>query len=263
MEIEARERWNREAAEYQRTYIRGENEYNGLLMDFLANNCGLAPGSRVLDIGCGVGKYGVYFARMGCDVVLTDISPEMLRFAEKNLADTGGKWHTLCGDWREISPDDPALCPKFDVAISTMSPAVSDDETVAKMSAVTDGWCLVTQFCRWEDPLRGEFCRRLGLPEKPVIGNIEDLGGGIIRSVSACGYTPLTAYQDYGWADYRTPEESAARFLARYFDSEPDESTKTAALAAAQEMTDDLGRVRDAVDTRVVWVYWTPKNGGK
>ena len=68
--------------------------------------------------------------RMGCDVVLTDISPEMLRFAEKNLADTGGKWHTLCGDWREISPDDPALCPKFDVAISTMDSITARDYPV-------------------------------------------------------------------------------------------------------------------------------------
>lgn len=127
------------------------------------------PGSRVIDIGCGVGKYGVYFARMGCDVTLTDISPKMLEFAEKNLAATGGSWRTLCGDWRDIPLDNPALKPKFDVAISTMSPAVTDTETVAKMSTVTDGWCLLTQFINGPTPCGRNSAAVWTYPKSPSL----------------------------------------------------------------------------------------------
>lgn len=257
--MDSAQKWDAQAPNYQSTYAKGENDYNGLLMDFLATECGLAPGSRVMDIGCGVGKYGVYFARMGCDVTLTDISPKMLEFAGKNLSETGGKWRTLCGDWRDIPLDDPALSPKFDVAISTMSPAVTDTETVAKMSAVTDGWCLLTQFYRWEDPLRSEFCRRLDLPEKPIFGDLEGMCSEIIRSVSAAGYTPLVTYRDYNWSDMRTPEESAERFLNRYFENEQSETMKAAVLNAAKDLADDLGQVRDTVNTKVAWIYWATR----
>lgn len=257
--MDSAQKWDAQAPDYQRTYAKGENDYNGLLMDFLATECGLAPGSRVIDIGCGVGKYGVYFARMGCDVTLTDISPKMLEFAGKNLAETGGKWHTLCGDWRDIPLNDPALNQKFDIAISTMSPAVTDTETVAKMSSVTDGWCLLTQFYRWEDPLRAEFCRRLGLPEKTVFSDLEGMCAGIIRSVAVAGYVPIVTYRDYNWCDVRSPEESAERFLSRYFEVEPSEALKEAALLAARSMADDLGKLWDAVNTRVAWIYWTTR----
>lgn len=257
--MDSAQKWDAQAPNYQSTYAKGENDYNGLLMDFLATECGLAPGSRVIDIGCGVGKYGVYFARMGCDVTLTDISPKMLEFAEKNLAATGGSWRTLCGDWRDIPLDNPALKPKFDVAISTMSPAVTDTETVAKMSTVTDGWCLLTQFYKWTDPLRAEFCRRLDLPEKPIFNDLEGMCAGIIQSVAAAGYTPLVTYQHYNWCDLRTPEESAERFLSRYFEAAPGEAVKNAALQEAKAMADDLGKIQDAVNTNVAWIYWTTR----
>ena len=259
--MDSTQKWDAQASNYQSTYDKGENDYNGLLMHFLATECGLAPGSRVIDIGCGVGKYGVNFARMGCDVTLTDISPKMLEFAEKNLAGTEGKWHTLCGDWRDIPLENPALTPKFDVSLSTMSPAVTDTETVAKMSSVTDGWCLLTQFYRWESPLRTEFCRRLDLPEKPVFSDLEGMCGGIIQSVATAGYTPLVTYRDYNWCDVRTPEESAERFLSRYFEDEQNEAVKEAALQAARAMADDRGEIRDAVNTKVAWIYWATRQG--
>lgn len=45
----------------------------------------IAPwsGKRVLDVGCGLGEAGVYFATLGADVTVTDLSPGMLRVAER------------------------------------------------------------------------------------------------------------------------------------------------------------------------------------
>ena len=117
-------RWDNEAKYYQKTYAL-ENDYNRLLLDFLRTECGLAPGCRVIDIGCGVGKYGASFAKMGCDVTLTDISPAMLEYAGENMRRAGGKsWRTLCCDWNAVSTDIPELCSGFDLAVSTMSPAI-------------------------------------------------------------------------------------------------------------------------------------------
>jgi len=44
---------------------------------------GLAPGSRVLEIGCGTGLFTEMFARSGARIVAVDISPELLEKARQ------------------------------------------------------------------------------------------------------------------------------------------------------------------------------------
>lgn len=46
-------------------------------------------GLRLLDLGCGAGESSVYFALQGAEVVASDVSPEMLRVAER-LAERRG-----------------------------------------------------------------------------------------------------------------------------------------------------------------------------
>ena len=77
--------WNQAAQDYQRVFRLGLNDYNASLLRFWQEERMLCPGARVIDIGCGVGKYGTYLAELGYDVTLTDISGEMLRHAEANM----------------------------------------------------------------------------------------------------------------------------------------------------------------------------------
>jgi len=58
-----------------------------LHMDFIKSH--LHEGIRILDAGCGAGRYSVEFARMGCNVTLFDISDEQLRIAKSKLAERG------------------------------------------------------------------------------------------------------------------------------------------------------------------------------
>lgn len=257
-------KWDSEAQNYQRTYLLGENQYNGELMDFLAAECGLRPGCRVIDIGCGVGKYGVYFANMGCHVTLTDISPKMLEYAQKNMAMTGSKWQTICCDWHAAPLDTAAFKEKFQLAISTMSPAICDVETVEKMSAVTEGFCFVSMFCRWDDPLRSSFCKRLGLEDRPVFENMDERCAQLIQCVCEAGFVPQISYRDYCWADERTAAEAAERFIARYYKAEEaPEHIKQAALEFARELAEEDGTITESINTKVLWLYWsTTEKGG-
>jgi 2-polyprenyl-3-methyl-5-hydroxy-6-metoxy-1,4-benzoquinol methylase len=47
------------------------------------------PGARILDIGGGPGRYGLYFAALGHDVTLVDLSDGNIAFAKAKAAECG------------------------------------------------------------------------------------------------------------------------------------------------------------------------------
>jgi len=71
----------RSAAAY---YRAGRPDYAPLLIRRVARFCGLLPGSRVLDLGCGPGLLAVAFAPFAGEIMAMDPEPEMLaRVAEQ------------------------------------------------------------------------------------------------------------------------------------------------------------------------------------
>jgi SAM-dependent methyltransferase len=52
-------------------------------VDFLVDALGLAPGMRVLDVGCGPGRHALSLARRGYEVVGVDHSAEFVRLARE------------------------------------------------------------------------------------------------------------------------------------------------------------------------------------
>ena len=54
---------------------------------------GVAPGARILDIGCGAGSHSLYLQRQGMEVTGLDESPKALEVAARR-----GLGRTLCSD---------------------------------------------------------------------------------------------------------------------------------------------------------------------
>jgi predicted RNA methylase len=63
--------------------------YPDALIAFVAERCGLARGSPVLDLGCGPGQLAVAFARLGCTVAAMDPEPDMLAATAEHAAASG------------------------------------------------------------------------------------------------------------------------------------------------------------------------------
>lgn len=246
-------RWDSVAEAYQRTFRRGGSDYSERLISFLSDNKMIWPGSRVVDIGCGVGKYGTYFASMGCDVTLTDISSEMLRHAESNMRKYSSPWRTMQLDFSTDKAAEALGKGDYDLAVSTMSPAIHDLGSVIKMSSLSRGWCFVTQFISWEQAKRDAFYAALGLESPGPFKGMENGAAEIIRAVSDAGYVPLVKYEPYSWRDDRSPRE-AAEYLLR--DIAPEEGLLRRGEQAARMLSDENGRFRDTVNTKTAWIYW-------
>ncbi len=246
--------WDKEASKYQHVFkTAGKSEYNIKLMDFFCSKLGLRPGNRVIDIGCGVGKYGTYFAEMGCDVTLTDISEEMLRHAQENMSLFNSPCAFLQCDFNDISPEHQILKPGFDLSISTMSPAIHDIETIQKMSAITTGFCFVSRFADWSQPIRDEYYRLSGSHpahsknSEKLRKDVEDF----TALVKEAGFSPDVQFVDYNWEDLRTPQEAAAGFAG--CDSGEDFDR---ALSTVLKLCNQNGKFADAVYTKAAWIYW-------
>ncbi len=257
--MEKTEKWNRVAGDYQKVCAQGGNDYNNKLIAFLLDEGMLRPGCRVLDLGCGVGKYGRVFASFACDVTLADISPKMLEFAEKNMAEFTTPWRTLLCDFDEMSAEEAASGGRYELSISTMSPAVHSVETVKKFAAITDGWCFIAAFSQWSEPDRDELFKHMGVQRQTFNGNAREECGELIQSVSAAGFTPQVKYVDYCWSDERSIDDTVQYMLERYFDPQEQTVELRESLRSAVTELAQNGKFTDRVNTKVAWIFWSTK----
>lgn len=103
---EAYERMPQDEHNWARTES-AENE-----IEYILSRTGLAPGSAVLDWGCGIGRHALALARRGYKVVGIDFSNAMIAVAKKSVLDAGAQVEFKVSDCRSTR-----LQERFDAAI--------------------------------------------------------------------------------------------------------------------------------------------------
>lgn len=263
MNIGQKEHWDRRAAEFQRKFLDGENEYNKKLLEFWTENGMIKEGMRTVDIGCGVGRYGVLLGNFGCEVSLTDISEEMLRYSEENMLKSRPKlpFHTYRCDFAEATGKEEFFKKGFDFSIACMSPAINDFESIRKMSDMTKGYCFVTRFVKREQPLKEEIISELGLsfPESErFVSGVEE----ITEAVRKMSFEPQLKYVDYNWSDEKSPEVLAKDILKGWFSERGEDNAaelEKQVFEIAADIKNKRGTLIDEVFSKVVWLYWQTK----
>jgi ubiquinone/menaquinone biosynthesis C-methylase UbiE len=113
----------------------------------LVGRLGLAPGTRVIDVGAGSGAVSLPAARAGADVLAVDVAPGMLRRLTSRARDEGlATLRAELGDGTALASDDDS----FDVAVSLNAVSLFPDPVagIREMARVTrtDGQVVVALF---------------------------------------------------------------------------------------------------------------------
>jgi 2-polyprenyl-3-methyl-5-hydroxy-6-metoxy-1,4-benzoquinol methylase len=103
-------------------------------IDFVLERLELAPGARVLDVGCGHGRHSLELARRGFDVTGVDLSPRSIAFAREAAERDGLSADFLERDAREIDFES-----EFDAAINLFTSVLGYFDEEAENQRVVDG----------------------------------------------------------------------------------------------------------------------------
>ncbi len=154
--------WDSMAAGFAQSAIPDAN--SSFTMKLIEQN-GMCPsGSRVLDVGCGAGKYAIALAKAGAMVVATDFSEQMLAQAKQCAARYGINSITFSqDDWAQADIAEKKWHKAFEFVLCSMTPAVFDEATLQKAIDACGGWLLITKPCRRTNSVIDKLTELLGL----------------------------------------------------------------------------------------------------
>ena len=93
---------------YSRMNLSGDHKWNrhtDVEVEFILKNCGpLSRSSRILDLGCGVGRHAKGLAEKGIQVIAVDYVEGFIEKAKKESYHLPNPPQYILGDCREISP---------------------------------------------------------------------------------------------------------------------------------------------------------------
>lgn len=66
-------------------YHAGRRDYPPEVVEMVVDAIGIGPGTRVLEIGCGTGRFSVELCRAGAEILAVELGPNLARIAREHL----------------------------------------------------------------------------------------------------------------------------------------------------------------------------------
>lgn len=172
---------------------------------------------RVLDVGCGAGRFAAAFAEHAGHVTGIDLTPEALAAAERharslNLANVD----FLPYDFLELDPEEQGWTGGFDLVFAGLVPRCMREGFIAKMEALSEKYCFMQALISLSDEpgdtLRQEFLDFPPAMARSRLPRFERLTNGLRRE----GRSPIVhLYHE----DSEIPVTDVKRFAEETLDN--------------------------------------------
>jgi len=222
------ERWNKSSATFgiKRGGEKGPKRTDNVFE--LIKDAGFNPeGAKVLDIGCGPGRFSIPLAKEGADVTAVDIASGMLDRLRQDAREENLSIDVRELSWWSADIDELGFRNKFDLVLASMTPAINGVESFERMIACSRGLCYYSNFVsRGRDPAHEEIRKLL---EKDNVNEDEDRsrhrhshnhshgpGNGLFfpfMYLYLGGYSPDVRIVNFGHRMEMKPEDVAERAI--------------------------------------------------
>lgn len=173
----------------------------------------LGKNSRVLDVGCGAGKYAIALQKQGAQVVATDFSEQMLVQARNRAQEYGADILFSHDDWSQVDIAAKGWRKAFDLVFANMTPAVRDTATFAKLLEAGRGWLLLTKPCRRSNSVTDKL--EAVLKAKKGLHKADDDILMAFTTLWEMGKFPHIAYDERTWCNQRPLAEAIPHYTDR------------------------------------------------
>ena len=171
--------------------------------------------SRILDVGCGNGRYARAFAHKEAEVVCVDVSEKMIeRLQSESTTDELSVMRPLVADWKTMNIDRYGFTKGFDLVFANMTPAVADPDSFLKLMDASKKRCW---FRGWVGKRTNPMLERLhhaitGNEPEPYTGNFNIAWNLIVSS----GHFPDSMFETIHWT-HRKPLDECVAFHTLFF----------------------------------------------
>lgn len=160
---------------------------------------------KVLDIGCGGGKYTLALSEECSHIYGIDLSPKMIEYANQNKS----KLHInnasfICDDWHELDIKKSKLYKAFDLVFASMTPAIESISTFEKMNEVSKRYCVLRCNIKRRDLVYDKLSEILNISQNKE--NLNFLYAFNILYLQS--YNPIIKYENKTWS-YKEPIDKA------------------------------------------------------
>lgn len=260
-----KEHWDRHAPDWDRKY-RAEHEraeHEKRIDDTAAwlRAMGLlGADSSVADVGCGPGRFVAEFAKTAGYVVGLDISPKMAEYGARYCREAGlDNTRFYAADFAEADLEALGLAGKFDLAFSSITPAVSGEIGIEQLMRLSRAWCFNASFVYSDNPLHTELMNTLFHRDpRRHKTNHSEWFHTLFEFLWQRGYYPITHYYTQVKAPVRRADAETARQLTEYLleDNEKNDEAVGKILKFLQSKADRNGFFTEYSECRYGWLLW-------
>jgi SAM-dependent methyltransferase len=210
--------------------------------------------ARVLDVGCGSGRFSVALGRRGATVMGTDLSPKMIGFAQK-AAEGLDRVTFSNDDWYTLDLKEKGWEKSFGLVLANMTPAIADAGTFMKLSAASIGWCIFVKPSRRVNSLLDPLHELIGAPRDTK--GLDDTIAYAFERLWRDGLSPKIDYAPEVWHNRKPLEEAVHQYTKRIESYMAlDNAQRDRIKRHLTNQADKDGFVEETTTTTIVAMYW-------